>query len=324
MENSLTIGIPIWNEERSLPNFVNSLKRSLDRLSLDFPDLIIELFFCLNGTTDDSEKIINEAISSGHFCNASILFSKQGKLNALFEIVKNIKLLNRCVCFIDADVELDEFCITNLFNELKLDENIFLTYSCVFPKQYEATSFVQKIQKTHYSLRDNLNPRKYFHGRAYMMRSSILLSKEPKKIPNSYWRLEDGPYVDDIYLSRLIVHSYGLNSIKESKNSILWFLPPKNLKDFYFGQRRLIFEIKRLNLLYPEHSYLQSLFFKKKINWNYFLSVNIKHLLNYLKYYFLEEVIRLFVKLEVYMISLRIIKCKKVWKQLKTTKQWKS
>lgn len=324
MKNSLTIGVPVWNEEKSLPTFVKSLKRSLNRLSLDFPDLAVELFFCLNGTTDNSAEILYKVISDGYFDNARVIFSTQGKLNAIFEIVRNIKLLKESVCFIDADVELDEFCITNLFKELQLDEGTFLIYSCVFPKQYETISFVQKIQKTHYSLRHNLSPRKYFHGRAYMMRSSVLLSKDPKKLSNSYWNLNDGPYVDDIYLSRLIVHYYGVNSIKESINSILWFLPPKTLKDFYLGQRRLIFEIKRLNLLYPEHSYTQSLFFKKKINWGYFLSVNIKHLLNYIPYYFLEEGTRLFVRLEMLMISLRLIKYKKVWKPLKTTKEWKN
>ena len=323
MKTSLTIGIPIRNEEESLPTFVESLRKSLHRLNIEFPSLQIELFFCLNGTTDKSEEILCSILLNDFFKNTRIIHSKPGKINAILKIVENRKLLEGYICFIDADVELDEFCIVNLFKNLQSNDGVFLSYSSVFPKQNQNKSFVQKIQSIHYLLRHSISPRKYFHGRAYMMRSSVFLEQSPKKSLSSYWNLNDGPYVDDIYLSRLIVHAYGLGSIKESDDSILWFLSPKSLKDFYFGQRRLLFEIKRLNLLYPEHNYVQSMFFKKKISWSYFLNMNIKYLFLYFPYYFLEESIRFAVRFEMIMISLRIIKCKTIWKPLKTTKKWK-
>jgi glycosyltransferase involved in cell wall biosynthesis len=322
MKSFLTIGVPVRNEEKSLPTFIRSLRIALSRLQNDFPELSIEFFFCLNGTTDNSAEILNCVLSNSSFTNAKIIFSKPGKINAILEIAKNIKQLHKYVCFIDADVELDEFCITNLFKNLQVDKRIFLTYSCVLPKPNIRKSFVQKIQCLHYSLRPYLNPRGFFHGRAYMMRSGILLEKKPKKIFDSCWNLIDGPYVDDIYLSRLIVHSYGLSSIKECKNSILWFIPPMTVKDFYLGQRRIIFEIKRLNILYPEHSYIQSLFFRKKINWSRLLNINLKYVLLYFPYYLLEESVRLFVHMEMLMISINLIKCKTIWIPVKTSKEW--
>lgn len=323
MKESLTIGVPIRNEEESLPIFIIGLKKALNRLNIEFPDLLVELFFCLNGTTDKSEEILNLSLFNNIFHNARIIHSEPGKINAILEIVKNRKLLLGYICFIDADIELDDSCLLNLFSDLKNNDGIFLTYSSVLPKQNGTKSFVQKIQNTHYSLRYRVSPRKYFHGRTYMMRSSILLEKNPKKLFDTHWNLKDGPYVDDIYLSRLIVHNYGLEAIRENKKSKLWFLPPQTLKDFYLGQRRLMFEIKRLNLLYPEHSYIQLMFFKKKISWSKFLNINPKYLLFYLPYYALEESVRFIIRLEMLMISLSLLNCRNVWKPLKTTKRWK-
>lgn len=322
MKNSLTIGIPIRNEEESILIFTEYLKKALDVLKIEFPDLLIEVLFCLNGTTDKSAQILDSILFNEYLKNTKIIYSKQGKINALLEIVKNRIFPTGYICFIDADVKLDEFCIVNLFKDLKLNRKVFLTYSSVYPEQNRTKNFIQIIQQSHYSLRDNVIPRKYFHGRAYMMRSAIFLCESPRKSLSPYWNLSDGPYVDDIYLSRLIVHSYGLSSIKENKKAKLFFLPPKNINDFYLGQRRLMFEIKRLNLLYPEHSYIQKMFFRKKVNWAHFLDVNNKYLFLYFLYHILEESIRFVVRLEILMISLHVMKCKNIWKPLKTTKRW--
>lgn len=319
---SLTIGIPIRNEEKSLPIFIKTFKIALERLNQEFSDIAIELFFCLNDTTDKSEEILNLLLIENVFNNPQIIKSKKGKINALVEIIKNRKFLEGYLCFIDADIELEEFCIVNLLKELLLDSRVFLTYSSVHPKKNGSTNLIQIIQSTHYLLRGNINQRRYFHGRAYLMRSSFFLEKNLKTSSNLYWNLEEGPLVDDIYLSRLIIHTYGLDSIKESVKSKLWFLPPKSLKDFYFGQRRLLLEIKRLDLLYPEHSYIQKSFFKKNIFWSYFLKKDFKYLYSYLVYYFMEESVRLIIRIEMLMISLKLIKCKKIWKPLKTTKNW--
>ena len=321
MVQSLTIGVPVRNEEKSLPIFIKNLASAVERLRSGYPDLSVEVIFCINNTTDESEKVIRDLLPCSKLKNYQIIHcNSPGKFAALRKIARESKFPGGYICSIDADIILDQLCITGLVRQLEEDKNLFLVYSGVFPVTSASINFMERIQGTHYSLRRNISPRKYFHGRTYMMRSAILLKEEPRKLQTSYWDLEDGPYVDDVYLSRLIVHLYGADSIKESKYSKLWFIPPKNIKDFYFGQRRLLFEIKRLNLLYPEHSYVQKEVFRKKVRWSYFLNLKLKYFSFYLSYFLVEEIIRIIIRLEISLISLNLIKCKAIWKNLNSTK----
>ena len=323
MLQSITIGVPIRNEEKSLPIFIKNLEGAIGRLKLDYTDLSIEILFCINNTTDGSEDVLKDSLLfsklEGHktlHCNSP------GKFSAIQKIAKSRKFEDGYICIIDADIILDQFCIVGLLRQLHEEKDIFLSYSSVFPVENTSINFMTEIQKTHYLVRNKVSPRKYFHGRTYMMRDASFLLKKARSQETNSWSLKDGPYVDDIYLSRAIVHEHGINSMKESKYSKLWFIPPQNLKDFYFGQRRLLFEIKRLDLLYPEHSYIQQKIFKKKIYWSYLLNSKTKLFFPYLLYFLVEETIKIIVRLEISLISLGLIKCKAIWKNLNSTKEY--
>lgn len=319
--SSLTIGVPIRNEEKSLPKFIKSLAYAIEKLEVEFPRFPFEVIFCINDTIDKSSEILSSSLNVTTIKNSQIIESNSGKINAIQEIINRRILQNGAICFIDADVELDEFCVVNLLKELQINKKVFLAYSTILAKSENKRSFIQIVQDAHYSLRSNLNPRKYFHGRAYMMRNSHFLKNKPRTLSNhQHWRLNEGPLVDDIYLSRLIVHSYGLGSIKECKDSKLWFSSPKNLKDLYFGQRRLLLEIKRLNLLFPEHEYIQTIHFKKNIRWLNFMNTNFEYFWLYLIYNLLEESLRIIIRFEILLISIKLKKCNNIWLPLNTTK----
>ncbi|MEK7664837.1 MAG: glycosyltransferase family 2 protein [Patescibacteria group bacterium] len=324
MENNfLTIGIPIRNEEKNLESFIKSLSTAINILCHTLPKLKIEVLFCINNTTDNSKDIVRK-IAFENISNVSLIESEPGKMNAITKIAHTRLFKDSMNCFIDADIILEKNCLLNLVQDLLDHKNIFLVYSSVHPNQNERQGFMQKIQKTHYNLREHINARKYFHGRAYIIRSSEILERNLRlsnKHPN--WGLIKGPYVDDIYLSRVIFHEYGPKSIREVTRAKVFFFPPKNIKDFYLGQRRLLLEIERLNLLYPEHVYIQKKYFKKKINWSYFLYAKLSDFFKYLPYFFIEEGTRLLIRFEILLISIGIIKIKSIWNPLKTTKYGK-
>lgn len=320
-KNSLTIGIPIRNEASSLKLFISSLVCAVKKVRELTPCIQIETLFCVNGTSDNSIEIIR-GLAFNDQLNTSLIESEPGKVNALVKIAQKRVFSDGMICFIDADIKLEEYCLINLIRALETNTETFLVYSLVQPKTMKKLSLLQKLQGVHYTLRKNVSPRKYFHGRTYLMRSSSFLEQDIRfssEHPN--WKLENGPYVDDIYLSRAIVHEYGLGSLKEISDAKIYFSPPRTLWDFYLGQRRLCLEIKRLNLLYPEHAYIQTNYFKKKIRWSYFLDIKFRYFFQYLIYFFIEGSMRIITRLEILLISFRLRKCKSIWKPLETTKK---
>lgn len=60
MENreGLTIGVPVYNEAKSLPHFLKTLISAINKLS----DLELEIIFCVNGCSDNSLDIIRNSI----------------------------------------------------------------------------------------------------------------------------------------------------------------------------------------------------------------------------------------------------------------------
>jgi hypothetical protein len=316
--NYLTIGIPVRNEEKSLRLFLVYLEIAIQRLNMSLPELKTEVLFCLNDTTDKSFEIIESAKDKLSYLR--IIESKPGKIKAIQKIITERSFQESMICFIDADVLIEKDCILNLVKGLLKNPELLLTYSSVHPYFKKRKNIIERIQIAHYKTRDILTQRKYFHGRAYLVRSNLSIEIKVPKSNNTKWILEDGPCVDDIHFSRLIAYNNGLNVIKEIAESKLQFSPPRSVVDFYLGQRRLLIEIKRLNLLYPEHSYTQSLYFKKKVKWMRIWKLKPLLVLNYLIYYYFEEIIRFLVRIEMLLISLGIIKCKTIWKILKTTK----
>jgi glycosyltransferase involved in cell wall biosynthesis len=318
--DTLTIGIPIKNEEANIETFVKSLQNAIKKINSVYPKLEVEVLFCFNGTTDNSKYLTENCIERLNLINAKIIESAPGKINAMCQ-VSRVRKLDGWIGFIDADTKVDEDCLVHLIDTLKSDRKVFLVYAQVEPIFKKRKSILEKIQSTHYELRKYLSPRKHFHGRVYIMRTDCFLRtglRQSKKY--SEWILKQGPLVDDIYLSRIIVHEFGLSSIKQNEKAIVSFSPPRNLRDFYFGQRRVLLEIKRLDLLYPEHAYVQSVYFRKIIRWSYLLKHGLRSFFSYSAYYVIDEMVRLLVRVEMLLISLRFIHCHTIWETLKTTK----
>lgn len=318
--DTLTIGIPIKNEEANIETFIKYLRNAIKRVNSVYPTLEIEVLFCFNGTTDNSKYLTEKCIERLSLINTKIIESEPGKINAMCQ-VSRVRKLGGWIGFVDADTKVDMNCLLHLIDTLKSDKNIFLTYAQVEPIFNKKKSILEKIQNSHYDLRKYLSPRKHFHGRAYIMRTDCFLRtglRQSKKY--SEWVLKNGPLVDDIYLSRIIVHEFGLSSIKQNEKAVVYFSPPRNLRDFYFGQRRTLFEIKRLDLLYPEHAYLQSIYFRKIVRWSCFINLGLRSLFSYMTYHTIDEMVRLFIRLEMLLISMKLINCHTIWQTLKSTK----
>src|SRR3989344_3280017 len=260
--NSLTIGVPVRNESRTLEKFIDSLRVSVDLLPAN---VAVETIICINSSTDDSQAVAERLIQkhSGSRFNLSIVQSQEGKMEAQRTILLS-RRFHGMTAFFDADIIVHRHCLLNLWNAMEANPSLKVAYSRVKILNHGHETIVEWIESVHYAFPHFLTPRKYFHGRGYFIRPTELffLTNEEKERANqlnamkhcAWMRLDKGPLVDDIYISRALVHRYGSKSIQEVSSAIVEFTAPRTLRDFYHGQRRLLIELRRLFTLFPEYA----------------------------------------------------------------------
>ena len=277
--DTLTIGVPVHNEEQSLPQFYESLVNAINRL----PRYVdVEVVFCVNGCTDESEAILREKTNaSGRMAKMSVIESEPGKMNAQQAIVQN-RDFDGPIAFCDADILMKPTTLQALHRELETNDTTQVAYARVQPfyENNEASrdSAFSDLLFTHYNYRHLQPERRYFHGRSFMMRDATMLEEmnddlearvDRVRREESPWYithlgLEKGPLIDDIFLSRMVVAEHGIDAIKRVDNAEIYFHPPSSVEDYARVIERTQAEIKRLDLLYPEHDDLQETVFKRE------------------------------------------------------------
>jgi|GEM_PF-4029458 len=298
--HKLTIGLPIHNEEQSLPQFINALKIA----ALSLPDDVdIEVVACVNGCDDKSEEILRKYAASpdGEKLNMKVIESGKGKMAAQLAIAKQ-STLKGPICFMDADTLPSPDSLKLLWRQMQHDPTCYTTFARVQPyydKDPSKMSDFEKGLQAYYKSRDYLPPKPYIHGRMFMMRDREALldmeninwkeradKVEDREIAKSL-SLEEGIWADDVYLSRAIAHKHGLKSIREVPLAKVYFHPPEHEADYFAGTRRLLMELKRLELLFPEYNHLEEAFARVKRTDS--MSILSRHMspeeINSLRYY---------------------------------------
>jgi len=110
----LTIGIPVRNEEKTFKKFICSLQAAVELLD---KKIAIETIVCLNGSSDNSEQIIDDLIEGPVISKIKLqkIYSAEGKINALNAIIK-ARRFSGFICFFDADTLLNENCLIALWS----------------------------------------------------------------------------------------------------------------------------------------------------------------------------------------------------------------
>ena len=272
----LTIGLPIYNEEESLRDFLHALKKNIRRL----PSYVdVETIACLNGCTDRSENILESVVSDalGKEINLRVVHSEPGKLNAQLKVLSTRIDKLGPVCFMDTDTKPNPDVILKLFRKLEEDENCQVSFARVEP-HYEGRRLdeFENCLRVEYESRDRSEPKKYIHGRAFLLRDAELLASinsdiehrlqgvDPKLIDRL--GLRNGLLADDIYLTRNVVMHHGVGSIVEVQDARTFFHPPANANELFCAIRRASTEIYRMQLLYPEFADIEKMLGRKELS----------------------------------------------------------
>jgi len=328
-EKNLTIGIPVRNESETLEGFLDSLKTAVDFLPAD---IIVETIICINGCTDGSEEIALQLVHrfQDSRLNLVVLNSSTGKMEAQRKILAS-RRFSGMAAFFDADIILHQDCLLNLWNAMQANPDLQLAYARVKAVNDGYETIVEWLESVHYVFPNLLSPRRYFHARGYLIRPTKLffldaqvenriknLAKEKKRF--SWMQLSAGPLVDDIHLSRVLIHKNGFGCIKEVHEAIVNFTAPRTIKDFFEGQRRLLIEIRRLDILFPEHAYLQK-HLERKLNHENIRNMGYSVRLHHLLYRMMEKCIRTWVRINILYSDCFKRRSGELWIPLKSTKK---
>ena len=140
MENSLTVLIPAYNEEKLLEKTALGLKKYLDSLKEQKIISFYEIIICVNASTDNTEKISKE-LSQKYPEIIYFHTPKKGMGIALTEGLKRAK--NEIITFVSADGEI----LTDFIEEAVplMKEYQLLNCSRFLTKQPHGNSFMRSF-----------------------------------------------------------------------------------------------------------------------------------------------------------------------------------
>jgi predicted dehydrogenase len=228
--------VPVRNEEKSLPDFLDSLVVSLDTGATGERYVI----FVLNGCEDQSEDILRR------FCDKRqrmIILSLPGKPGIMRAFRAGIYKLGPLGCYgkLDADICLAPSSLQDLEESLLLDPAVKASYCEPMPfpgmKDYLDLECGRPI---------SYGERTYLEGRASLYRGD----------PFSGFKRDDSRLAsllcEDIFLSALLYTRHGPRSIQAA--GTIFFRPPATRFDYGSMLKRTADELVRVNQQFPELS----------------------------------------------------------------------
>ena len=280
-QNRLTIGLPILNEEKNLPTYLNALVENVN-FSRETLGVTIDVIACFNGTTDGSKEIIAVFNSdSSHGFQIKTLESNRGKFLAECTIVKAAEP-GSYFLFADTDTRPHHDCYANLLKFLIEHPDEPIAYArglAVIPEGKPETPFV-RMQQAFYGLRDKgiLRQRNHLVGRAFIVRDNRYHNLEEigfeervrsyvgrakdrgraiallqlMRIMDEQERIVGSVPSDDGYLSYRVLS--GQDHVPEVASACLDYFPPLTFADFLKQRSRTTITETELKKLFPEYA----------------------------------------------------------------------
>ncbi|MFH1376870.1 MAG: glycosyltransferase family 2 protein [Candidatus Woesearchaeota archaeon] len=258
MANRVTIGIPIYNEEKTLQHTLSSVESSAQKLNIAY-----EIILCFNGTTDNGREIAIQYQKRSD--NLKIIDSIKGKSKAILKILDSAQ--NDEVIFCDADVIVDKNCFQHLLKNFKIPYIMAVTGS---PKPINKNNLISKILNARMTYPksevarlplEGCLEKPFIHGRIYALKKSIL-SKEDTK---NKFKESIG---DDTFLTHYIIKNYGRKSIIKEDKAVVNYVPVQSIKSWWDKWFRIWSDLDKIYEDNPEFRELKP-FMQTKLDWNY-------------------------------------------------------
>jgi glycosyltransferase involved in cell wall biosynthesis len=230
------------NERKSLPQLLTSLRAAKKFAELNGPHRF-ELTLVLNDNTDNTLDLID-------LCDLKIMETTGGLIEAQRAFVLTHPAPYHI--FSDADIIVPKDALLRISEamENQLTRIAYLEKTPVLPKS--SSHLARSLYL--YNLNNGYqSERNYLNGQFFAIKEwDIPLSPAfDARKNNPFLALEQGIRCDDIYLSRKVLHEDGRSAIVLI-DSALKYRAPESLRGMYRKYQRMVLEIERLNVFFPE------------------------------------------------------------------------
>ena len=229
-----TYVVPVLNEARALPGFLNSLNATRNSFGTDR-----EFIFVLNGCTDDSERVIRQHIGSSTRGSMRVVESGRGIVTALRRGVES-RRLGGFVGKVDADVVVHPHALDLLERCLIENDQARVTYA--EPLTHDAMNpFNILSHRPEFVTRRN-----YYTGKTSLYRADPFAEPIMSSTSAAAFATEDVP------LSFNFAYYYGLSSIVRAPGACVFEKCTASFDDFSAQVWRAECEIARVLEVAPE------------------------------------------------------------------------
>ncbi len=233
----VSVIVPVRNEKHELPTFLQQLDRTLTEL--DLLHIPHEVIFVINGSTDESQVILNEYAELDSE-KRRVIDSDDGILKAFYAGVQ-VRDIDAYIAKLDVDTAFNHWTLPLLVREMLENKLRLVTYAESLPKESSPNRF--NMAEFHQDFRTERN---YYHGRFSLYRRSPFDLFPADKI------LSSEVQVEDIVLSCLFTYYCGLDSIGRTPGAVVRSRQPSSIDMLIRKFDRSRQEIERIEKVFPQ------------------------------------------------------------------------
>jgi len=245
MPTIIPLTIAARDEERALGPCLDSYLRAIvvaeAQLAIQIDPLVV-----LDDTVDGSAAI---AASRG----IRTIASTGGKVEAQRAGVRP----GPFQLFGDADIVVDPDTLLALCTTMLDDDRVWVAFPDKRPLPPRRRTPIARALHVYNARRGFSSARAWFSGKLFAIRAwsapdAAEIARRARELPPSRFHDFAAPLrVDDIYLSRRVVHDHGATSLRETAG-VVWFRAPETWLGMYRYYRRMRRELERIERLFPE------------------------------------------------------------------------
>ncbi len=240
------------NEERALGATLAALVVACEHAEARSA-LTYDLRVVLDDTTDGTAAVARR------YERVTVLVSSGGKVEAQRTGLRaHVGEPAPFAIFCDADVRPSEDALLALSGLLESRPDVQVATCPLRPLPPRRRTPLASALHTYNRRRGFSSSRSWFNGKLFAMRawdvpSRAVLAGRIDALPSDpFYDLSAGIVVDDIFLSRSVVHAHGPASLAETANGEVLFRAPETWRGMHRYYRRMRRELERLDLLVPE------------------------------------------------------------------------